>query len=106
MSNGIVELKIVPSTAQRFVQDLGPKTYNFRLTWNDAGVGTWNLDIGDENQNLLVAGIPLVTGVDLLGQYRHLGFPGGLVVTSDADTGDIPTFDGLGVTSRVFFVPD
>ena len=106
MSSGVVELPVVPSQHQRFRQELGGITYNFRLLFNDAIWPAWYLDIGDENQNLLVAGIPLVTGVDLLAQYRHLGFPGGLVVTADRGTGEIPTFDGLGLTSHLYFVPD
>ncbi len=100
------ELPVVPSQAQRFRQDLSGTTYNFRLTYDTAQDGCWILDIGDENSVVMVAGIPLVSGVDLLAQYRHLGFPGSLIVTTDRGAGEVPTFDGLGVTSHLFFVPD
>ena len=103
---GVVELNVVPGKSQRFVQDLAGTSYNFRLTYNTEADGAWILDIGDSNQVPLVAGIPLVSGADLLGQYRHLGFTGSLVVTTDRGAGEVPTFDGLGVTSHVFFVPD
>lgn len=106
MSGGVVELPVVPSQHQRFRHDLGGITYNFRLLFNDAISPAWYLDIGDEDQNILVAGIPLVTGVDLLAQYRYLGFPGSLIVTTDRGAGEVPTFDGLGVTSHLYFIPD
>ncbi|WP_342111735.1 phage baseplate plug protein [Methylobacterium sp. SI9] len=100
------QLPVVPSQAQRFKLDLNGTIYSFRLTYNDAQDGCWILDIGDENGGVLVAGISLVSGVDLLDQHRHLGFPGSLVVTTDRGAGEVPTFDGLGVTSHLFFIPD
>lgn len=106
MSGVPVQFPIVPSQAQRFKLDLGATTYNFRLTYNDASDGGWILDIGDENGGALLAGIPLVSGVDLLAQYQYLGFGGSLVVTTDRGAGEVPTFDGLGVTSHLFFIPD
>ena len=102
----LTELPVVPSQHQRFRQILGGTTYNFRLTYDSAQDGCWIMDIGDEESAVLVAGIPLVSGVDLLAQYRHLGFPGGLIVTTDRGAGEVPTFDGLGETSHLFFVPD
>lgn len=106
MSGIPVQLPVVPSQAQRFKLDLGGTTYNFRLTYNAAQDGCWVMDIGDDNGAVLVAGIPLVSGVDLLAQHRHLGFTGGLIVTTDRGAGEVPSFDGLGVTSRLFFIPD
>jgi hypothetical protein len=102
----LTELSIVPARAQRFKQTLGEATYNFRLTYNVAQDSCWIMDIGDDNGTLLVAGIPLVSGADLLSQYRHLGFSGGLVVTTDRGAGEVPAFDGLGLTSHLFFIPD
>lgn len=89
---------------QRFSISLASVTYNLRVTWNDAEEGGYILDIGDAVGNILVAGIPLVTGADLLAQHVHLGIGGSLFVTTDRDTGDVPTFDGLGVTSNLYFV--
>ncbi len=61
---------------QRFTISLDGTTYNVRVTWNDAEEGGYTLDLGDETGAIIVAGIPLVTGADLLAQYRHLGFSG------------------------------
>ncbi len=56
-----IELPVVPSQAQRFKQDLGGTTYNFRLTYNAAQDGGWGHRYRDENSVVLVAGIPLVS---------------------------------------------
>ena len=100
----IVEIPLTPAQARRFTITLGGVTYNMRLTFDDARGGFWALDIGDANGAILVAGIALVTGTDLLAQYNHLGFGGSLIVTTDRNAGDIPTFDGLGITSHLYFV--
>lgn len=89
---------------QRFVISLDDTSYNVRVTWNDAEEGGYVIDFGDITGAIIVAGIPLVTGADLLAQYRHLGFTGALFVVTDRDTGDVPTFDGLGVTSHLYYV--
>jgi len=89
---------------QRLTIALADVTYNLRVTWNDAEEGGYTLDIGDASGNVLLAGAPLVTGSDLLAQHRHLGIGGSLFVTTDRDTGDVPTFDGLGLTSQLYFV--
>lgn len=98
------EIPLVPSQPQRFTTTLNGVTYNMRLTYDVAQGGCWILDIGDANGALLVAGIPLVTGVDLLAQYSYLGIPGALLVTTDRGAGEVPTFDGLGVTSHLYYV--
>ena len=102
----IVEILAQPSQAQRFSVTLAGTAYNMRLTYDIAQDGCWILDIGDANGALLVAGIPLVTGVDLLAQYAYLGFGGALIVTTDRGAGEVPTFDGLGATSHLYFIAD
>lgn len=100
----ITEIPLTPSRARIFTITLGGTLYNMRLTYDIAQDGCWILDIGDANQVPLVAGIPLVSGVDLLAQYAYLNFGGALVVTTDRGAGEVPTFDGLGVTSHLYFV--
>lgn len=100
----IVEIPVQPSQAQRFSVRLGGAVYNMRLTFNAAQDACWILDIGDGNGNLLVGGIPLVTGVNLVAQYAYLGFAGSLVCTTDRGAGEVPTFDGLGVTSHLYYL--
>jgi len=98
-----LEIPLTPQ-AQRFSITLDGIVYRMRALWNDAEEGGWTLDIGDEDGVLLVAGIPLVVGVDLLAQHRHLGFTGGLYVTTDRGAGEIPTYPGLGQTAHLFYV--
>lgn len=66
-------------------------------------IGAWILDIYDATNAPIVAGIPLIPGIDLLYQYQYLNFGGSLVVSTDS-TQSVPTFDGLGTTSHLYFV--
>lgn len=99
-----VEIPLKPSQAQQFAITLSGALYNMRFTYNTAQDACWVLDIGDASGALLVAGIPLVSGTDLLSQYRYLGIPGALLVTTDRGAGEVPTFDGLGTTSHLYYV--
>ena len=99
----VVEIPLTPE-AQSFSITLGGVSYRMRLLFNDVEEGGWTLDIGDQGGVILLAGVPLIPGVDLLAQYAHMDWPGSLVVTTDRDTGEIPTFDGLGITSHLYFV--
>jgi hypothetical protein len=58
----------------------------------------------DSNQNPILTGLPLVTGVDLLEQYGYLGIGGSLVVQSTNDPSLVPNYDTLGSTGNLFFV--
>ncbi len=100
---GIVEIPLSPE-AQRFSIALDGTVYKMRVTYCEAGDGAWILDIGTQAGAILVAGIPLVTGVNLLSQYKYLGIVS-LYVTTDRGAGETPTYDGLGVTSHLYFVP-
>jgi hypothetical protein len=95
----------IPTTAQaqRMNIQLGSTIYVLSLWWNEFA-GSWVLDISDESENLILSGIPLVTGTDLLGQHKHLGIPGSLVVQSDNDVFEVPTAVSLGSTGRLYFV--
>jgi hypothetical protein len=88
---------------QTFSIALGGVTYKMTLRWN-VPAAAWMLDIADATGNPMVGSIPLVTGVDLLGQYAHLGFIGQLVVQTDHDPDAVPTFDNLGTTGHLYFV--
>ncbi|MBY4832578.1 phage baseplate plug family protein [Burkholderia dolosa] len=78
----------------------------YRLTLVYRGPAGWVLDIADASDNPLVSGIPLVTGVDLLAQYKHLGFQGRLWVQGAENPDDVPTFEDLGIGSKVYWVTD
>lgn len=96
-----IPLTPVPQT---FTVNLAGTAYALTVRWNDAFEGGWMLDIDrPDNGGHVLGGIPLVTGTDLLGPYKHLGFGGGLVVWSD-DHDDPPSIDNLGSGVDVLFV--
>ncbi|MGU3663135.1 phage baseplate plug protein [Methylobacterium sp. A49B] len=111
MSGKPQEIPMQPGN-RMFSVELAGKSYLIRQTWNDAdpfsvGGGTYYIDIGDASTSAtLIAGLPLVPGSDLLGQFGYMEFGGSLVVTSDHNSGDPVTYDGLGTTSHLYFVPD
>lgn len=98
----VVEVPLTPNP-QTFSMWLGSNQYRMRLLYNDVDAGGWVLDIGTMDNVLLIGGIPLVTGCDLLGQFRYMNFGGGLFVTTDSGAGEVPTYTGLGTTSHLYF---
>lgn len=98
------EIPLQPATGQKFTIALAGVTYTLVLHWCDPAA-VWILDIYDAPGDfLIVGGIPLVTGTDLLKAYAWLKFGGQMVVQSDQEPDAVPTFDNLGVTSHLFFV--
>lgn len=91
------------SSSQSFYIALYTKTYFMVITWRECDEGGWFLDIYSNNKTLLVAGIPLITGVDLLAPYTDLGFSGVLIAATDGKRYDPPTYDNLGKQSHLFF---
>ena len=97
------EIPLAPEP-QRLAISLGGVDYVLKLRYN-ARLELWILDVADAEEHQLVSGIPLVTGVDLLGQYRHLGFKGALIAY-EKDSDGSPTFDTLGVTGGLVFATE
>ena len=89
--------------AQTFQVTLASIQYQFTLQYCNAPNGGWILSIADNQGNPIVSSIPLVTGVDLLGQYQYLGLGGSLYVQTPANLGAVPTYDELGVSSFLYF---
>ncbi len=96
----------VPLTgaAQKFQITLANVKYQMQLQYRNAVNGGWFLDIFDILGNSIAAGIPLVTGADLLAQLRHLGIGGGLMCSTDGNPDAVPTYANLGSTSHLYFV--
>ena len=88
---------------QTFRLQLIDRTYQMSVRWNSIQA-TWFLDIDTDAGAALVHGIPLITGADLLEQYQHLAIGGGLFVLTDGDPDALPTYDGLGTASKLYFV--
>lgn len=87
---------------QVFAISLGGDDYRLTLQYRDG----WILDVADDLGQPLVSGIPLVTGLNLLGQYQHLGFAGGLRVTGAESPDDAPTSADLGRGAKLYWVAD
>jgi Domain of unknown function (DUF6983) len=89
---------------QQFTISLGGVTYDMRLKWN-APNQSWILDILDSQQNAVLEGLPLITGADLLAQYKYVGIAGSLVVQSDYDPDVVPDYETLGSTGHLYYLP-
>ena len=89
---------------QRLTITLGQVEYQLTLKYRNVEQGGWNLDIADAIGQPVIEGIPLVTGVDLLAQYKHLGFAGRLWVQTLSDPDAVPTFESLGGDGRLYWV--
>ena len=94
---------IIPTQPQnqQFRVSLNAVTYVFKLVYR---ADTWYADISDANGNPILAGVPLVTGADLLAQYGYLGIGGKLQTASSGINPDAtPTYSGLGSISQLYF---
>lgn len=102
MSRQVFEIPL-SARSQRCTVTLLNVTYNMAIQWR-ASAGQWVLDFNDASGKPVIQGLPLVTGSDLLGQYRHLGIGGSLVVMLDSGAGDAVTFNNLGTSAHLRFV--
>lgn len=98
----IAEIPLQPQ-AQQFTISLADVLYGMSVQWRDAAQ-VWILDISDQFGTLLIAGVPLLPGADLLHQYPELGIGGELWVASDGTPDADPTFTNLGIASHLYFV--
>lgn len=104
MTTFILPLENVPQT---FQISLAGKNYNMTCRWNDAFEAGWEVDFSDADTGLsVVAGLPLVTGADILAGLEYLNFQGSLIVFTDGDDFATPTLLNLGVESNVYFQTD
>lgn len=88
---------------QRFTIQLSGTFYQLTVRWN-IPASAWVLDIANEDGDPMIAGIPLVTGVNLLEQYAYVGIPGELRVQTDTDKNAVPTYANLGTLGHLFYV--
>ncbi len=101
MATSIFEVPLngQPQTLQITLSNVA---YQLTIQWrNSAG---WVLDIAKQDGTVVLQGVPLVTGADLLAQYRYLGIGGSLVVSTDANPDAVPTYTNLGTASHLYFV--
>lgn len=89
---------------QSFAISLNGVSYNLTLQYRNTTEGGWVLDIADATKKPIVQGIPLVTGVDLLAQYKNLNFGGRLWVQTGDNPDAVPTFLNLGTNAHLYWV--
>lgn len=74
-------------------------TYGIDVIWR----GGYYLSISSSGKQI-VTGIPLVTGCDLLAQYKYLKIPGKWIIYSDVDRSIVPEYSTLGQTSHLLVI--
>lgn len=104
----LAQIPITPAQNQSLAINLNGTDYRLRLMWNDEandGSGTWMMDIGDGQGVPIVCGIPLVAGVNLLGQYEYLqiGRGGAMFLFGVNHSTESPTFYNLGSEWQLYF---
>lgn len=101
----LFEIPLTPGLHQRFSVSLAGELYIMVLRYREVGGAGWVLDMLNPDGTYLFAGKPLTTGRDLLEQFAYLSIGGALVVQSDADPTAVPTFENIGATSHLYFIP-
>jgi len=92
------------SGPQILTVDIDGVQYSIRLHYANSADAGWIMDITRAAEGVaLLAGIPLVTGADLLGQHAHLGINGALYASVDGSE-LAPSFDDIGRAGRLFLV--
>tara|TARA_R110000868_G_scaffold62751_6_gene189495 strand:- start:1064 stop:1378 length:315 start_codon:yes stop_codon:yes gene_type:complete len=101
MSTFVVPLVALP---QRFPIELAGYPYICQCRWNGEAPA-WTLDLVDGITNeVLFVGLDIVTGTDLLSQYRYLEIGGALVAYTKGETNAPPSETNLGIESKLYFV--
>lgn len=100
-----LEIPLAVGQPQTLAVSLVGTTYNLTIKWNTIDQ-LWVLDLYDSNNNLLVGGINMVPGQNLLSPYGYLEIGGQLIIQTDNDPNANPTFDSLGSTTHLYFLTD
>jgi hypothetical protein len=88
--------------SQTFSITLGDYQCKVSVIYREADVGGWFIDVERTDGSAAVYGLPLVTGVDLLAQHKHLGL-GGLSVQWSGGGMEYPSFEDMGKTVTVLW---
>ena len=100
---GISEIPLAAEN-QQFNILINNNSYRIVVTWrDDAG---WIVDLQASNGSDIIAGIPLVTGIDLLSQYAYLGMGFSLVCLCDAEGQEYPSKTDLGSGSHLYVITE
>lgn len=98
----VSEIPLSPDN-QQFAVALAGQSFQMAVTWRAM---FWCLDIMDSAGADLIKGMPLITGADLLAQYRFLGLGFSLYVVCDDPANGNPTETDLGIKSHLYVVTE
>ena len=102
----VIEIPVT-SKPQRFSFWLANQTWVWKLYWLRP-MSCWVIDICDFDGTVIIGGIPLVAGTDLLGQFQYTGAmtPGSMVIISDHRWPDETVgYDELGTVGHIYWAP-
>ena len=93
------------NTSQNFNINLSGIPLTLITRWNQF-MPAWELGFKDTNsQESIYSFVPLVTGTDLISQFKYNGIlPGILLCFTDGNADDIPTQTNLGLSSNLFYI--
>lgn len=94
----VSEIPLSPEN-QAFSISLAGQSFQMAITWRAV---FWCLDIMDSTGSDLIKGIPLITGADLLAQYKHLGLGFSLYVDCDNPANENPNESDIGINSHLY----
>lgn len=96
------EIPLSP-TPQTFGITFDNIDYVLTFRWNQAS-RCWKLDIAASDLTLLVSGLAVITGADILTQFAYLAIGGQIIAQTSHNTFAVPTFANLGDLGKVYFV--
>lgn len=105
--NQIVPLTSRPNQTFAVQLTIGgqPLTLNLALSYSEMA-GYWQMVVSDVNNKLLIASVPLITGVypaaNLLAQYQHLQIGSAYLLNTGNATLDYPGADTLTLFSLLW----
>ena len=86
----------LPRGPSIFSASIKGRDFRFRFAYANTDGGGWYVDIGDADSNPLICGLPLTTGLNLLGQFGYLNLGFGLYVSVDGRPDEAPIYDDMG----------
>jgi hypothetical protein len=101
--SSLYEIPLI-AASQQLTVPLNGATYQLNVFWCDPN-SSYVMDISDNSGKLLVGGVPLITGVDLLSPFPYLKIAGQLYIVSDKNPAAVPQYADLGVIGHLYFVP-
>lgn len=98
----ILEIPLNPYP-ELFQIEINGTPFYLRTHWNVA-MQRWTIDVGLGENDWLIRNLALVSGVDLLEQYEHLGLGFELRLWVDGNIEGEATFENLGNEARLLVV--